>query len=195
VPVIVREASPREMLALAIVENVQRTDLDPLEAAEAYSRLVEDFGLSQTEVADLVGKSRVAVSNTVRLLGLADEVKGLVSAGHLTEGHARALLAIEDPEAQLAAARRAIAGGWTVRRTEAEARRMSERAAGPRNRKRRTDRPTALDPDTAAAQRALEEALGTRVEIRRSGDGGQVVIHFYSEEELAAIYDHLAGQS
>ncbi len=189
VPVVVRTASRREMLALAIIENVQRTDLDPIESAEAYRQLMVEFDLTQSEVAEMVGKSRVAIANTIRLLGLSDDVRHLVSAGHLSEGHARALLAIEDGTQQLEMAQRVIAGGWTVRRAEHEVRSLAKRGA-PRPERHVQPSP---DPDTAFAARELEGSLGTRVEIRRRGEGGQIVIHFYSEEELAALYDRLLG--
>lgn len=190
VPVIVRAAEPREMLALAIIENVQRADLDPLETAQAYRRLIDEFGATQAEVARIVGKSRVAVSNTLRLLGLEEEVRRLVAEGNLTEGHARPLLAVADPIAQRRLATRAATEGWTARRVEAEVRALGAadagRAAGA------ADASAApLDPNTAEAVRALEAALGTRVEIRRRGVGGQVLLWFYSEEELAALYERL----
>lgn len=194
VPVVVRTVGPQEMLALAVIENVQREDLNPLEAAEAYQQLMREFDLSQADVAALVGKSRVAVANTVRLLGLAPDVRSLVVNGQLTEGHGRALLPLAEPADQLAMARRVVAEEWTVRRTEEEVRVAVDRPAGgaavPRRRKGQAQ---ALDPDTMAAVRDLEGALGTRVELRRRGAGGQVVIHYYSEEELAALYDRLVG--
>jgi ParB family chromosome partitioning protein len=179
VPAVVRDATDQEMLALAIIENVQRADLDPIEAASGYRQLMDSFALSQSDVANLVGKSRTAIANTVRLLGLSSDVRELVSRGNLNEGHARALLTIEDPGDQLAMAQRAVAGGWTVRRVSRPARR-----------KRRVP----LDPDTASAVKALEAALGTRVDIRRRGAGGLLVLHFYSEEELSALYDRLVGE-
>jgi ParB family chromosome partitioning protein len=182
------------MLALAVIENIQREDLNPLESAEAYRQLVADFGLTQAEVAGLVGKSRVAVTNTLRLLGLAPDVRALVAGGRLSEGHGRALLGLGEPEAQLALARRAVVGEWTVRRTEAEVRTALERdpvARRPRT-GRGTERP--VDPNEAAAVRQLEARLGTRVELRRQGDGGTLVIHFYSEEELSGLYDRLIGE-
>jgi ParB family chromosome partitioning protein len=194
VPVVVRAVAPREMLALAVIENVQRADLNALEAAEAYQQLTQEFGLSQAEVADLVGKSRVAVSNTLRLLGLAPDVRALVAAGRLSEGHARALLPLDDPAEQLAMARRVITDEWTVRRTEEEVRRAAGRTlAEPRAPRRTRGGSDEVDADTAAAVAQLESALGTRVAIRRSGPGGTLVIHFYSEEELSALYDRLVG--
>jgi len=202
VPVVTRDVGRQEMLALAIIENVQRTDLGPMETAEAYRRLTDEFDLTQTEVARLVGKSRAAVANTVRLLNLAPDVRQLVVDGHLSEGHARALLTIEDPALQTATAHRAVAGGWTVRQIEAQVRSSGRAdepagAAGlPGGQERAGARlatlpPEQVDPDTAAAAKALETALGTRVEIRRRGTGGQLVVYFYSEEELAALYDRL----
>lgn len=195
VPVVVRSATPQEMLAIAIIENVQRTNLDALEAAQAYRRLMDEFDLTQAEVADLVGKSRTAVANTLRLLGLAADVRALLTDGHLSEGHGRALLGLPSAAAQLSMAKRAIADGWSVRRMEAEVRRQLESlVAAPSD---GSDAPKSgtepADADTLAAARRLEESLGTRVEIRRRGLGGQVVIHFFAEEELAALYERLAG--
>lgn len=194
VPALLRQAEPREMLAIAIIENVQRADLDPIESAEAYQRLRDEFGATQADVARLVGKSRTAVANTMRLLGLAPDVRALVSAGHLSEGHGRALLGVTEPEAQLRMAKRAIREGWTVRRTEREAREASAPSPSARPEAAR-GASEAEDPNTAAARKALEAALGTRVEIRRRGEGGQLVLHFYSEEDLAALYDRLGGEA
>lgn len=191
VPVVVRDAGPREMLALAIVENVQRSDLDPIESALAYRQLIDEFGLTQSEVAELVGKSRVAIANSVRLLGLSEAVRDLLSEGALSEGHGRALLAVADHDAQLELAKRALDGNWTVRRIEDEIR-------GPRPPSKRKKRPRsgrAVDPDTAAAIAELEAALGTRVDIQRRGTSGRLVIHYYSEEELAALFDRLVDRS
>ncbi len=130
VPVVVRSVGPQEMLALAVIENVQREDLNPLESAEAYQQLMSEFGLAQAEVAALVGKSRVAVANTVRLLGLAPDVRALVANGQLSEGHGRALLPVADPADQLAMARRVVTEEWTVRRTEDEVRVALDRPLG-----------------------------------------------------------------
>jgi ParB family chromosome partitioning protein len=201
VPVVVRTATEEEMLVLAIVENVQRTDLNPIEAAEGYHRLMEGSGLTQAEVADLIGKSRVAVANTVRLLALPVDLQALVSDGSLSEGHARALLGLPFADGQRRLAAEAVEGGWPVRRLESEVRAAltaSGRRPAAGRRRRDTDAPPAAssaeDADTAAAERTLEEWLGTRVEIRRKGQGGQIVVHFFSEEELAALFDRLTGR-
>ena len=195
IPVVTRQASDQEMLALAIIENVQRENLDPLEAAGSYRRLIDEFGLTQAEVAELIGKSRVSITNTVRLLGLPEEIRALVSAGHLSEGHGRALLGLHDPDEQQTVAQRAMVEGWTVRRLEEAVR---ERQAGSgdsatKSTKGASSRSSALDPDTAAAVATLESALGTRVEIRRRGDSGQILLHFYSEEDLSGLYLILTG--
>lgn len=196
VPVIVRSATPQEMLAIAIIENVQRTNLGALEAGQAYKQLMDEFKLTQAEVAELVGKSRTTVTNTLRLLGLDPDVQAVLADGHLTEGHARALLALPDGEAQRAMAKRIIADGWSVRRTEAEVRRLVEvlQAPGP-GATAASAAPAPLDADTQAAVRSLEASLGTRVEIRRRGSGGQVVIHYFAEEELVALYERLVGRT
>ncbi len=194
VPVVVRNATPQEMLAIAIIENVQRTNLGALEAGQAYRQLMDEFQLTQAEVADLVGKSRTAVTNTLRLLGLDADVQALLAEGHISEGHARALLGLPDGPSQLAMAKRVVADGWSVRRTEAEVRRLAASldALGDAG----AVAPTSsggLDADTLSAVRNLEASLGTRVEIRRRGNGGQVVIHYFAEEELAALYARLVG--
>ena len=190
VPVVVRQvADDREMLELALVENLQRSDLNPIEEAEAYAALQEKFGLSQEEVAGRVGKARTTVTNSLRLLRLPDEVLDLLREGRLTAGQARPLLAIEDPEEQIRLADRAVRDGLSARDLE-------RLAAGPRpqeNRKpKKPDRP--VEVHTAAAEERLTRRLQTRVEIRRQGPGGhrgQLRIHFHSEEELMRLFDVL----
>lgn len=193
VPVVLRVATRQEMLALAIIENVQRENLDPVEAAASYQRLVQEFGLSQAEVADLVGKSRVSITNTLRLLSLPEALRSLISAGHLSEGHARALLGLRNSEEQLSMARRAIDEGWTVRRLEAAVRERQALLEGAVPARSGRNSAADSDPNTMAAIEQLESALGTRVEIRRRGQAGQVVLHFYSEEELNNLYRRLGG--
>ncbi len=185
VPVIVREMSERERLEWALVENVQRADLNPLEEAEAYRQLHEEFGLSHAEIAQRVGKSRVAVTNTLRLLKLSEPVKAALLAGEIQEGHARALLRLS-PEDQVWALEQIRRKGLTVRQTEDLVRR---RARPARPSPAAPSRPQ--DPLLQDAVRRLEERLGTRVEVRGNRDRGRIVLHFYSQEELQHLLDRL----
>jgi ParB family chromosome partitioning protein len=188
VPVVVREvADDRELLELALVENLQRSDLNPVEEAEAYAALQEKFGLSQEEVATRVGKARTTVTNALRLLRLPDEVLDLLREGRLTAGQARPLLAIEDPEEQIRLADRAVRDGLSARDLERLAAEPQEEKPKPK----KPDRP--VEVHTAAAEERLTRRLQTRVEIKRQGKGGrgQLRIHFHSEEELMRLYDVL----
>jgi ParB family chromosome partitioning protein len=180
VPVLVRDATDQQRLELALIENLQREDLSPLETAEAYRHLHEDFGLSHEEVAKRVGKSRVAVSNTLRLLKLPERVRQALGAGQISEGHARAILALPTIQAQLAAVDTVLKRDLSVRQTEELARRMTgKRAPKPS--------PPRLPPDLRALEKKFEEALGTRVTIKRGKRGGLVLLYYYSDEELDAI--------
>ncbi|MFZ5916181.1 MAG: ParB/RepB/Spo0J family partition protein [Chloroflexota bacterium] len=185
VPVIVKEATPQQMLELALVENIQRADLNPLEEAVAYRQLIDEFGLTQEEVAARVGKSRVAVANVVRLLRLPDEIKTALLEGQISEGHARALLTLENPEAMLRLLKAIVHQGLNVRQTEELVRRQAL-AARPETR-------AAPTPDTLALENRFRDALGTKVRLFRSRKGGKLVIHFFSEEELQAIYTAIVG--
>ncbi len=181
VPVVVREvAGDRHLLEMALVENLQRTDLNPLEEAQAYRRLQQEFGLSHEQIATRVGKSRSAVTNALRLLKLPEEVQELLREGRLTAGQARPLLALPGDAEKIALARKAAGGGLSARALEA-------RAAG----KKRARPTVALDPDTAAAAERLTRRLQTRVSIRRRGGGGHLRIDFNSEEELIRLYELL----
>ena len=185
VPVVVREiADDRELLEAALVENLQRSDLNPLEEAEAYRTLKERFELSQEEIAVRVGKGRSTVANRLRLLRLPDEVRELLRGARLTAGQALPLVAVESEEEVLRLARMAVGQGWSARQIE-------QRAAGRKStgRRRRIE-----DPDTAAAAERLTRKLQTRVEIRRGRRGGTVSLHFHSEEELMRLYELLMGQ-
>ncbi|MBN2084196.1 MAG: ParB/RepB/Spo0J family partition protein [Anaerolineales bacterium] len=183
VPVLVRDASDQQRLELALIENLQREDLSPLETAEAYRHLHEDFGLSHEEVAKQVGKSRVAVSNTLRLLKLPERVRQALGAGQISEGHARAILALPTIQAQLAAVDTVLKRDLSVRQTEELARRMTGKRAP-------KAAPPRLPPDLRALEKKFEESLGTRVTIKRGKRGGLVLLYYYSDEELDAI----AGQ-
>jgi ParB family chromosome partitioning protein len=185
VSVIVKEATPQQMLELALVENIQRADLNPLEEAVAYRQLIDEFGLTQEEVAARVGKSRVTVTNVVRLLRLPDEVKAALLDGQIAEGHARALLAADHPEAMLRLLKIVIRQGLNVRQTEELVRRQTVETQPPVK-----ETPS---PNTVALENHFREALGTKVRLFRSKKGGKLVIHFYSEEELQAIYEVIVG--
>lgn len=189
VPVVIKETTPQQMLELAIVENIQRADLNPLEEAQAFAQLMEEFGLTQEAVAERVGKSRTAVANTVRLLNLPDEVKNALAGGQITEGHARSLLSLKKSRDQLAMLQAIISRGLNVRQTEALVRQMltGDGAAKPK-------RPT-LTPHDKAMLARFESKLGTRVELSRSEEEtGRLTIHFYSQEELQAIFDAILGE-
>ena len=185
VPVVVRQvADDRELLELALVENLQRSDLNPIEEAEAYAALQEKFGLSQEAVATRVGKARTTVTNSLRLLRLPDEVLELLREGQLTAGQARPLLGLGSHEEQILLADRAVREGLSARDLE----RLTT-APQERPKPKKPDRP--VEVHTAAAEEKLTRRLQTRVEIRRQGKGGQLRIHFHSEEELMRLYDVL----
>lgn len=189
VPVVVRQSTPQQLLELAIVENVQRADLSPLEEAVAYQRLVEDFGLTQQEVATRVGRSRTAVANTIRLVELPDAVGRSLARGEITAGHARALLGLAGDDARIAAWRRVVAEGMNVRQTES----MVRAASAPPPQGGSAVRTAAVaDEQALAVVAALERALGTRVRLRRGRRGrGSLTIHFYSDEELDGVLERL----
>jgi len=188
VPVLVKDVAPSEMLELALVENVQRSDLNPLEEAMAYSQLTEVFGLTQEQVARRVGKSRVAISNTLRLLKASRPVQEALLEGKISEGHARALLGLGQDEAQEAALKTVLKQGLNVRQTEQLVRRLLGAC-------RDTQRPVPeVSPGTRALESCFREALGTKVNLKRSGEGGRIVIYFYSDEELDALYERIIGE-
>ncbi len=176
-PVVVRRLSDRQVLELALVENLQREDLGPLEEADAYRRLIEDFGHTQEEVAAAVGKSRSHVANMLRLLQLPARVRQWLEEGRLSAGHARALLSAEDPEGL---ARQVMAEGWSVRQTEEKVR----AAASARPRRRRTLLP---DPDIEATARCFSDMLGLEVSIRPRGNGGTLTIRYSDLRQLEEL--------
>ena len=187
VPVIIREVSDEQMLELALVENIQRSDLGPFETATAYKHLAEDFSLSHDEIAAKVGKKRVTVTNTLRLLKLPPRVLEALSNGQITEGHARALLSLPNAQAQTAAFQTVIKKELNVRQTEELARQLTG------HKPHRAARP-ARPADTEALAARLRESLGTKVTLKRGPNGGTIVIHFYSDEELNAITAALLGE-
>ncbi|HEY6549217.1 MAG TPA: ParB/RepB/Spo0J family partition protein [Vicinamibacteria bacterium] len=181
-PVVVRDVPDDRLLELALVENIQRAELTPLEEAQAYERLHQELGLTQEEIAQRVGKERSTIANTLRLLRLPREVRELLSQGRLDAGHGRALLALERAEEQNALAREAARRGLSVR--EVERRVALARAPRAKTAVRR-------DPNTRAAEERLRAALGARVEITRRGRAGVLKIPFASEAELQRLFDLL----
>jgi ParB family chromosome partitioning protein len=188
VPAIVKDASPQAMLELALVENIVRADLNPLEEAEAFKQLIEEFGISQAELAGRVGRSRVAVSNTLRLLNAPEAVKDALLRGHITEGHARALLGLPSGADQTEALRIVTEGQLSVRQTEQLVRRWLKSEPA-------TRQPADRDPDERRVEEEFRQALGTQVAFRRrsGGNGGTLTIQVYSEEEMNALYQRLVG--
>ena len=184
VPVVIRQADNQEKLELAIIENIQRHDLNPIEEAKAYLRLTDEFGLHQDEVAKKMGKSRPNISNTLRLLTLPVEIQRAIIEGKISEGHAKALLSIENPEKQRALFELILKDELTVRETEDKAREVSVRSH------LRAAREKA--PELAAKEEWLTEQLGTKVKIQPKGKGGKITIEFYSNEELNGILGRLA---
>jgi ParB family chromosome partitioning protein len=190
VPVVVRDVQAgKELLELALIENIQRENLNAVDEAVAYRRLADEFGLTQDQIAAAVGKDRSSVANFMRLLKLPDEVRADLAAGALSMGHARALLALTDAPAQRHAAREVISRGLSVRDTELLIKKLGEPA---RNREATPAEPKA-DVHTRAAEDRMRFALGTRVRIIRRRGGGVIQIDFGSENELNRIYDLLTA--
>jgi ParB family chromosome partitioning protein len=187
VPVVVKEAAPQQMLELALVENLQRADLNVLEEAAAFRQLIDEFGLTQEQVAARVSKSRTAVANAVRLLQLPQPVKARLADGTITEGHARALMSLDGEAAILKALTTVTRNSLSVRQTEELVRRI---LAGPKAKAKKT----ATSAETRSLEDRFRRALGTKVNLFRSRKGGKVVIHFYSDEELDAIYRRIIGR-
>lgn len=245
VPVVIKEASPQTMLELALIENIQRADLNPLEEATAYQQLVEEFGLTQAQVAQRVGKSRPAVANMIRLLDLPEAVQSAVVNGTLSGGHARTLLGLGKAEKQETLMRTILEQGLNVRQTEQMVRlhdqlpgeaqdallageielghaelllrlpnpgqqiamlrtilnrglsvaqteqSVEKQLSRKRPRPKQSTRPT---PELVWLESQFQQSLGTRVNIQKGAKGGKVVIHFFSDEELQAIYDSIVGE-
>ena len=175
VPAIVRTVNEQEKLELALIENIQRENLNSIEEARAFRQLMDEFNLTQEDVAKRVGKSRPAVANTVRLLNLPEEIQQAVREGKIKESHARTLLSFENQADQLKYFRQILKNDMTVRETE----NIVKKAHGKKI--------SGADPNLTAKEETLRGVLGTKVEIKKTGRGGQVIIHFYSEEELGGI--------
>lgn len=186
VPVVVRDIPEDRLLAAALIENIQREDLNPMEEAQAYRRLGEEFHLTQEQIADAVGKDRSSVANYMRLLKLPHEIRENVSAGTLSMGHARAILSLGDEAAQLRVSREVVSKNLSVRDTEV----LVKKATAPAEKKPESPK----DVHTRAAEERLRFALGTRVQILRKGKGGKIEIEFTSEDELQRLFEQLTDK-
>ena len=183
VPAMVKEATPQASLEMALVENIQRRDLNPLEEAHAFRQLIDEHGLTQEKLGQRIGKSRVAVTNTLRLLHLPEPVREALASGSITEGHARAILMATGETQRLQLLERVLADHLSVRDTEALAREMNAPTA------RTHASETVTDPDVERLEDAFRQALGTRVRLLKGRRGGRLVIHFFSDDELQGIYE------
>lgn len=186
VPVVVRDVPEEMALEMTLVENLQREDLNPIEQARAFQRLIEEFGLTQEQVAERTGKDRTTIANAVRLLKLDELILDLVEEGRVTAGHGRALLSIPDRPTRLALARRIARGAMTVRQLE----RLAARATRPRSSAQLV---SPDDPNTKAALEELQQKFGTRVLVRplRPGRPGQLIFEYYGDSDLTHLYDRL----
>jgi ParB family chromosome partitioning protein len=187
VPVIVREADELQRLELALIENVQRADLSPLETAEAYRQLAEEFSLSHDEISTKVGKSRVSITNTLRLLKLPDAVQKALADGQISEGHARALLGLATPQSQVAALQSIITHDLNVRQTEELVRKLTGHKPDPLPEKQ-------PEPEVQELEERLRQRLSTRVTLHHGKKGGTITIHYFSDEELDGLIQQLLGE-
>jgi len=183
-PVIVREASNRDVLELALIENLQRADLSPIEEAEAYARLMREFTLTQEQVAQQVGKGRVVVANAVRLLALPEQIRAWIGTGDLSVGHAKVLLGLERAEEQLLAAERIRKENLTVRATE---RLIESMRAGTKPATKRRAAAATSEAIFADLEKRLQQHVGTRVRIVGKASAGKIEIHYFSPEDLDRI--------
>lgn len=189
VPALVRDVDDRTLLVLALVENLQRSGLGAMEEAQGYQQLVDEFGLSQTDVAEAVGRDRSTVANTLRLLQLPASVRKLVEGGSLTAGHARALLGAPSNRRMAELAKQAVEKDWSVRETESRVRKSKPE-------RKRTKKAKEEDPAVKALETELERVLGTQVRIKetRGGAKGRIEVSFYDAEDFERVYELLAGK-
>ena len=194
VPVILREVDDQAALTLALIENLQRDDLSPIDTALGYQQLMGEFGIAQTEVARLVGRNRSTVANTLRLLKLPDEVQGLIQAGDLTEGHARAILGLDDQKAIVKLARQAAQAGWSVRHTESVVRGDVEEKR-PRGKMMKRPAQRQSSADARRVEEVLRKHLGTDVRLTAKRKGrGLLSVSYYSNDDLARLLELILGE-
>jgi len=191
VPAIVRQMAAKDQLAIAIVENVQRADLNAMEEAHAYRQLADEFNLTQDEIAARVGKARPTIANTLRLLELEQSVQDALGDGHITEGHGRALVG-STPAVQRQLVEAIVARGISVRQTEELVRRLRDRPAKSAG-SAAAGSAAAVDGEMERVEADLRQALGTKVSVARSRKGGRIVIEYYSDEEFSRLFDRLTG--
>ena len=191
IPALIRDLPDHQAVAVALIENIQREDLNPLEEALALRRLVDEFDMTHGDAADMVGRSRASVSNLLRLLELPDSVKDLLVQRALGMGHARALLALSSPQGQMTLAGQIIKEGWSVRQTE----RAVQRFSRPPTENSGEKRGLTKDPDIQRLETDLGEKLGANVRIQHAPSGGRLTIRYHSLEELEGIIDHLTRRS
>lgn len=179
IPVIIRDLSSKQVMEIALIENLQREDLNPIEEAEAYEKLMDEYGMTQEEISVTVGKSRPAIANSVRLLTLQEKIRTMVISGDITSGHARTLLAIEDHELQLKAVDEIIKKGLSVRETEL----LVKRLTAQKNNKKKTT----PDVEYQAIEERFREVFGTKVKVMNNKKNGKILIEYYSMDELDRI--------
>lgn len=189
IPAAVRSLTDKEAMEMALVENLQREDLNPIEEAEAYRRLMIEFEMTQEQVAERVGKKRSTVANRLRLLEIEPELIAEIAAGRLSAGHAKALLAIGSSSERLTVARRAIEEGWSVRAVEEYSRERTKKPAPPRRPVGRKER----DPLILDIEERLQRSLGTKVRVVRHGQRGRIEIDYYSQDDMERILEIIAG--
>jgi ParB family chromosome partitioning protein len=184
IPAIIRQIDDQQALELAIVENVQRQDISALDAAVAYRRLQREFNLSQEEIATRVAKSRAAIANTLRLLDLPEEAQTAITQNHISEGHGRAILGVKSDEARKALFRRIMRDGLTVRQTEELARNVEKSMGAPAQKSK-----AGKSADEKHVEEKLQQILGTRVQLKNGRKGGQIIISYFSSEELEGLLE------
>jgi ParB family chromosome partitioning protein len=191
IPAMIKVVSDEQAMEMTIVENLQRADLNPMEQARAFERLTRDFKMTQEQMAQRTGKNRTSIANFLRLLRLPDEIQGKVEAGELTFGHARALLALEDPDSMLKAAQKISALAMSVRQTETFVQGILHPESKAKNKEK--ENPQAIDPNVREAQEQLQRALGLKVHVHDKNGRGQVVIEYARLEDFDALLEAILG--
>jgi ParB family transcriptional regulator, chromosome partitioning protein len=189
IPAVIKEFSNRQLMEISLIENLQREDLNPIEEAEAYERLLNEYGLTQNDIAEAIGKSRPAIANSLRLLGLGEKIKKYIIEGRLSEGHARAILTIEDANMQLKAADEILIREYSVRETEKYIKKVISGLLKKKGRK------TSIDPALKEIAAELQNILSTKVTLIPSKKKGKIVIEYYSMDELDRIIELLRNKS